>query len=99
MIKEIFDSYNIESYNEQFFTNSIDWDKIKIYPFYDLYMLTSKSGSGTCSIKPIAIIFCYLDNNEVLDYYLYYLNSSDKSEELTKKILNQFCSEMSFEIK
>jgi len=88
------DSLKLKSHKEQFFTDSIDFTNVKIYPFYDLSILCSNSGkSGHCLINPVAIIVCELIDNEVVDYYLYYFDDFNRSEESTKNILNHFCNE------
>lgn len=94
MIKRILDSLNIESYKEQFFTESIDGFNIKIYPFYDLDMILNSRECGSFSIKPIAIIICELDNAKVTDYYLHYFDEYDNNETYTNNILNRFCNEI-----
>ena len=94
MIKRVLDSLKLESYKEQFFADSINFTNVKIYPFYDLSILSSNSGKfSNCSINPVAIIVCELIDNEVAEYYLYYFDDFNRSEKLTKDILNQFCNE------
>lgn len=94
MIKEILDSLKLESHKEQFFADSIDFGNVKVYPFYNLSILSSNSGkSGNCFINPIAIIVCELIDNKVVDYYLYYFDEFNRSEKSTKNILNRFCNE------
>ena len=94
MFERILDSLNLESYKEQFFADSIRFANVKIYPFYDLSILSSNSGEpGTCLINPVAIIICKLRDNEVEDYYLYYFDENNKSEKSTKNILNHFYNE------
>lgn len=94
MIESILNSLNIESHKEQFFTEGIIEHNIKLYPFYDLSMITNLEKFGNCSIKPIAIIICELVNDKVKNYYLYHFDDSDNNEKYTKDILNRFCIEI-----
>ena len=97
MIREISDFNKLESHTEQFFTKSIDFENLKIYPYYDLSILTNSGKSGICLINPVALIFCELVDNEVRDYYLYYFDKFNQDEKSIKNLLNSFYNDGNLE--
>lgn len=88
-----------EIHKDSFFAECIEIANFKIYPFYDLFMaFSNKMSSGSCSIDPIAIIISNTINNKT-DFYLLYFDESLKNEDYDKKILEEFCKEINYEIK
>ncbi|MBZ9570791.1 hypothetical protein KQY27_04420 [Methanobrevibacter sp. TMH8] len=97
--KDINDLLNAKLHNESFFTETIDLGNYKIYPFYELSLISNSENMGHCSISPIAIIICMIINNQITDYYLHYFDESHNNETSTKDILNKFYNETEMEIK
>lgn len=96
MIKDnLSDIFNFNIIDERFFTEGFDLGNLKIYPYYDLsIIILDFEESGVFSIKPLAIIISNFNSNNDIEYYLYYIDESKKSENSDKIIIEKFCEDI-----
>lgn len=93
MIENFLNSFfDKNTFIDDFFSKKIIVDRYEIYPYYNLKILYSNSGSITnASINPLAIVIKEINDKNEYEYYLHLFDDSKKDDKgYIIKILEKF---------